>query len=143
VGIIVDATVIMVESIFRHLRERSADRDPGLTHVETSIGAHLNPKARRILEGAADVSRPIFFSVTIVIAAFMPLFTMQGVEGQIFGPMAKTYGHALVGALLATFTVTPMRSSYLLPERTVERDTIVLRAHAADYRRILREVLAN
>src|SRR5262249_36371526 len=79
---------------------------------------------------------------TIVIAAFMPLFTMQGVEGQIFSPMAKTYGYALVGALLATFTVTPMLSSYLLPERTVERDTIVVRALAAGYRRILRRVLA-
>jgi cobalt-zinc-cadmium resistance protein CzcA len=79
-GIIVDATVIMVENIFRHLAHdvpaETANRD-----------ARLNDKLRRILNAAVEVDRPIFFSVVITIAAFLPLFTMQGVEGQIFGPM--------------------------------------------------------
>jgi Cu/Ag efflux pump CusA len=53
----------------------------------------------------------------------VPLFTMQGVEGQIFGPMARTYGYALAGALIATFTVTPVLASFLLPEaRQGDRD---------------------
>ena len=51
----------------------------------------------------------------ITIAAFLPLFTMQGVEGQIFGPMARTYAYALLGAVIATFTVTPVLASILLP----------------------------
>jgi heavy metal efflux system protein len=57
------------------------------------------------------------FSTAITIAAFGPLFTMQGVEGQIFGPMARTYGYALAGALIATFTVTPVLASFLLPAK--------------------------
>ena len=52
------------------------------------------------------------------MAAFVPLFTMQGVEGQIFGPMARTYAYALAGALIATFTVTPVLASFLLPEQS-------------------------
>src|SRR6266496_800678 len=86
-GIIVDATVIMVENIFRHLAHavRREVSDPD---------TRLSEKLRRILAAAVEVDRPIFFSVIITIAAFMPLFTMQGVEGQIFGPMSRTYAYA-------------------------------------------------
>ena len=62
------------------------------------------------------------------MAAFVPLFTMQGVEGQIFSPMARTYGLALFGALSSTFTVTPVLASFLLPEHVEETETIVVRA---------------
>jgi Cu/Ag efflux pump CusA len=71
-----------------------------------------------------QVDRAVFFSATITVAAFVPLFTMQGVEGQIFGPMARTYGYALAGALIATFTVTPVLSSLLVPEHVKETETI-------------------
>jgi len=63
----------------------------------------------------------------ITVAAFIPLFTMQGVEGQIFNPMARTYGLALTGALLSTFTVTPVLASLLLPQQVAEAETIVVR----------------
>src|SRR5262249_22639474 len=63
----------------------------------------------------------------------IPLFTMQGVEGQIFAPMAKTYGYALVGALLATFTVSPVLASFLLPDTVRESETFVVRAIRALY----------
>ena len=69
------------------------------------------------------------------VAAFIPLFTMQGVEGQIFGPMARTYAYALVGALIATFTVTPCWRRYLLPEHVEEVETIVVRGCARSTRR--------
>ncbi|HKD73860.1 MAG TPA: efflux RND transporter permease subunit, partial [Ktedonobacterales bacterium] len=108
-GIIVDATVIMMENIYRHLAEHRggaeaepADREAGLTD-----------KLHRILTAAVEVDRAIFFSVIITIAAFLPLFTMQGVEGQIFAPMSRTYAYALLGAVIATFTVTPVMSSIL------------------------------
>jgi cobalt-zinc-cadmium resistance protein CzcA len=120
-GIIVDATVIMVENIFRHL----AHDVPAET---ANPDARLNDKLRRILNAAVEVDRPIFFSVVITIAAFLPLFTMQGVEGQIFGPMARTYAYALIGAVIATFTVTPVMASILLPERVREVETILVRA---------------
>src|SRR5262249_24249082 len=88
-GIIVDASVIMVENIFRHLAHavRREVSDP-----ET----RLSEKLRRILAAAVEVDRPIFFSVIITIAAFLPLFTMQGVEGQIFGPMSRTHSYAFL-----------------------------------------------
>jgi cobalt-zinc-cadmium resistance protein CzcA len=119
-GIIVDATVIMVENIFRHLAQhtRRAITDPG---------ASLADKLRRVLAAAVEVDRAIFFSVIITIAAFLPLFTMQGVEGQIFGPMARTYAYALTGAVISTFTVTPVLSSILLPDKVEEIETFLVR----------------
>src|SRR2546430_15196885 len=80
-----------------------------------------------ILTGAVEVDKAILFSVIITIAAFLPLFTMQGVEGQIFGPMARTYAYALLGAVIATFTVTPVMASVLLPGRVEEVETFVVR----------------
>ena len=74
-----------------------------------------------------QVNKAVFFSVLIIVAAFVPLFTMQGVEGAIFGPMARTYAYALAGALIATFTVTPVLASLLLPEHVKETETFVVR----------------
>jgi cobalt-zinc-cadmium resistance protein CzcA len=73
----------------------------------------------------------------ITIAAFIPLFTMQGVEGQIFGPMSRTYAYALLGAVIATFTVTPVMASILLPDRVTEIETFVVRWIRAVYERVL------
>src|SRR3954467_7753799 len=119
-GIIVDGTVIMVENIFRQIAHHSARLPP-----ERSAG--LSDKLGWILAGAVEVDKAIFFSVIITIAAFLPLFTMQGVEGQIFGPMARTYAYALTGAVIATFTVTPVMASILLPEKVQEIETILVR----------------
>ena len=127
-GIIVDSTVIMVENIFRHLRE-GGRAVAAHERVESMMPwrVALHGKLRTILVSAVEVDRAIFFSTAITIAAFIPLFTMQGVEGQIFAPMAKTYGYALFGALLATFTISPVLSSVLLPEAVRERETFAVR----------------
>src|SRR6266702_2749322 len=129
-GIIVYATVIMVENIFRHLAH-AVRRD--VSDRET----RLSEKLRRILAAAVEVDRPIFFSVLITIAAFLPLFTMQGVEGQIFGPMSRTYAYALLGALIATFTVTPVIASLLLPERVNEVETFLVQQIRKVYQFVL------
>ena len=112
--------MIMVENIFRHL----AHDDPAET---ANPNERLDDKLRRILNAAVEVDKPIFFSVVITIAAFLPLFTMQGVEGQIFGPMSRTYAYALIGAVIATFTVTPVMASILLPAHVQEVETILVR----------------
>ncbi|MEA2871837.1 MAG: heavy metal efflux system protein [Hyphomicrobiales bacterium] len=130
-GIIVDATVIMVENIFRHLAH-----SPRHGNVEDHAAAQAT-KLHRVLIGAVEVDKAILFSVIITIAAFLPLFTMQGVEGQIFGPMARTYAYALLGAVIATFTVTPVLASILLPEHVNEVETFVVRWIRAGYRRVL------
>jgi cobalt-zinc-cadmium resistance protein CzcA len=89
------------------------------------------------------VDKAIFFSVLITVAGFVPLFTMQGVEGQIFGPMARTYGYALAGALIATFTVTPALSYFLLPKHLKETETFVVRLLHRVYNLALRFALSR
>jgi cobalt-zinc-cadmium resistance protein CzcA len=134
-GIIVDATVIMVENIYRHLAEHS--------HRAVSDQVRASDKLHRILVAAVEVDKPIFFSVIITIAAFLPLFTMQGVEGQIFGPMSRTYAYALLGAVIATFTVTPVMSSILLPDRVNEVETFIVRSIRKIYEPILLLAVKN
>lgn len=140
-GIIVDSTVIMVENIFRHLREGGGIGSTPHVGAESGPASTLTPKLRTILTSAAEVDTAIFFSAAIIVAAFLPLFTMQGVEGQIFAPMARTYGYALLGALLATFTVSPMLSAFLLPEQVIKTETLVVRQLKAVYLFVLRHAL--
>ena len=139
-GIIVDSAVILIENIYRNF-QHPAERQSLLQHLAegrfgddptrnagASETVHWNDRLRLILASSLQVDKAIFFSATITVAAFVPLFTMQGVEGQIFSPMARTYGLALLGALLSTFTVTPVLASFLLPEHVEETETIVVRA---------------
>ena len=137
-GIIVDATVIMVENIYRHLAERSAGHADRPT-LPTPRG--LSGKVATIYHASGEVTQAIFFSATIIIAGFLPLFTLSGVEGHIFGPMAKTYAYALSGGLLATFTVSPALAAVLLPEKVSETETIVVRLLRRLYRRVIDRVL--
>jgi heavy metal efflux system protein len=143
-GLVVDATVIMVENIFRHLTQSAHTRDiehPALHRMRSTIGLH--GKFAVIANAATEVNRAIFFSAAIIIAGFVPLFTLSGVEGHIFGPMAKTYAYAIAGGLLATFTVSPALSAFLLPERVAEVETVVVRGLRRVYEPVLRFALAN
>jgi heavy metal efflux system protein len=155
-GIIVDAAVILVENIYRTFQSPPEERqrllqqlaegrwgaDP--THATGPTGEAIwTDRLRLILISALQIDRAVFFSTAIIVAAFIPLFTMSGVEGQIFGPMARTYAYALVGALIATFTVTPCLASFLLPERVREVETIAVRALRRIYVPVLRWSLRN
>ncbi|HSZ51822.1 MAG TPA: CusA/CzcA family heavy metal efflux RND transporter [Caulobacteraceae bacterium] len=134
-GLVVDATVIMVENIYRHLSRP----------ISTPRG-RANRMARKlatIREAASEVNRAIFFSAAIIITSFIPLFTLVGVEGHIFGPMAKTYAYAIVGGLLATFTVTPALSALLMPRAVQERDTFIIRVLRRLYEPTLEFALGN
>src|ERR1019366_772914 len=108
-------------------------------HTTAAVG--WTDQLRLILISAMQVDKAVLFSALITVAGFVPLFTMQGVEGQIFGPMARTYGYALAGALLATFTVTPVIASMLLPQRVEEAETIVVRLLHRIYNPALRFAL--
>src|SRR5665647_3151832 len=123
-GLIVDATVIMVEAIFRRLSQTTPLSEAEQSHI--SYDTTMGMKSHAILSAAADVSRSIFFAAAIIIAAFLPLFTLSGVEGNIFGPMARTYAYALAGGLLATFTVTPALSAIILPSHVHETETWIM-----------------
>src|SRR5581483_9321454 len=100
-GIIVDSTVILVESVYRHL----------------STGEHAElPLQERILRSAREIDRALLFSTGIMVCAFIPLFTMRGPEGQLFGPMADTYAFALCGALLLAVTLTPVLCLFMFKD---------------------------
>jgi cobalt-zinc-cadmium resistance protein CzcA len=143
-GLVVDATVIMVENIFRHLGHASARRGLGATALDRiRVPSGFRGKTAVIASAAAEVSQSIFFAAAIIIAGFVPLFTMSGIEGHIFGPMAKTYGYAIAGGLLATFTVAPALSSLLFPERVNEKETVVIRWLRKVYDPVLDFVIAN
>jgi cobalt-zinc-cadmium resistance protein CzcA len=140
-GIIVDSAVILVENIFKNFQRDPEERrsllerlaggswglDPTRSSEPTTAARGWTDRLRLILISAMQVDKAVLFSALITVAGFVPLFTMQGVEGQIFGPMARTYGYALAGALIATFTVTPVMASILLPKHVKEAETIVVR----------------
>jgi heavy metal efflux system protein len=156
-GIIVDSAVIMMENIYRNFQSTPEHRQTLLRHLSegywgpdpTSVTGHTttsqrwSERLRIIFVSALQVDKAVFFTAAITVTAFVPLFTMQGVEGQIFGPMARTYGYALAGALLATFTVTPVLAALLLPKHIEEVETVIVRALRASYTPVLRWALGN
>jgi len=143
-GLVVDATVIMVENIFRHLAEDSAHRGHGPSTLHRiRVRSGFRGKTGTISVAAAEVSQSIFFAAAIIIAGFVPLFTLSGIEGHIFGPMAKTYAYAIAGGLIATFTVAPALSLLLFPQKVEERETLIVRALRRVYQPTLEFVLAN
>ncbi len=109
-GIVVDSTVIMMENIFRHL------------------GPHgKGTMEDRILGGAKEVAGPMTFSTIIIGVAFLPLFTMTGVSGVIFAPMARTYAFAIGGAILMALTLTPVLAAKFVPAQMEEKEGLVMR----------------
>jgi cobalt-zinc-cadmium resistance protein CzcA len=143
-GLVVDATVIMVENIYRHLAEATAHlgRGPSILHrIRAPSG--FRGKTGTISVAAAEVSQSIFFAAAIIIAGFVPLFTLSGIEGHIFGPMAKTYAYAIAGGLIATFTIAPALSLILFPDKVEERETLIVRQLRRFYEPALEFVLAN
>ena len=128
--------------VLNHLAEGQFGADPTSEQNIESSGIWTD-RLRLIFISAIQVDKAILFSTAITVAAFIPLFTMQGVEGQIFNPMAKTYGYALAGALLATFTVTPVLSSVLLPQHIEEVETFLVRFLRNAYSPMLRRALSN
>jgi cobalt-zinc-cadmium resistance protein CzcA len=146
--------VILVENIFRNfqaskeqqtelledLAEGQMGADPSVKQAIGTVSTWTD-RLRMIYISALQVDNAILFSAMITVAAFVPLFTMQGVEGQIFGPMARTYGYALLGALIATFTITPAIASFLIPAHVKEVETILVRGLRAAYSPALRWAL--
>ena len=96
-GIVIDGTVVMMENIYRELALREG-KEYSLNEV--------------ILEAAKDVDRPIFYSVAVIIAGYLPIYALSGPSGKLFHPMAETMSFALIGALILTLTLVPVLASY-------------------------------
>jgi heavy metal efflux system protein len=104
-GMVVDGAVVMVENIVRHLGQRE----------ETTKSV-----ADRIRDAAHEVQRPVFYAITIIITAYLPIFTLQRVEGRLFRPMAWTVGFALLGAVVFSLTIAPVLASFFFRKGTRE-----------------------
>jgi heavy metal efflux system protein len=143
-GLIVDASVIMVENIFRHLGESAEQRRTGSAIMQVVRASNtFRGKFAVIANAATEVNQAILFAAAIIIAGFVPLFTLSGIEGHIFGPMAKTYGYAIAGGLIATFTISPALSAILLPDSVAETETAVVRGLRRTYEPVVEFALAN
>jgi cobalt-zinc-cadmium resistance protein CzcA len=122
-GMVVDGAVVMVENIVRHL-----------SHQDTSYKTTLE----RIRNAAHEVQRPVFFAIAIIITAYLPIFTLQRVEGRLFHPMAWTVAFALIGALLFSMLVAPVLSSLLFSKGVREWRNPVMEFLKKRYRNALR-----
>src|SRR5271168_187378 len=133
-GMVVDGAVVMVENIVRHLsnRQRQAQNTESPA-VSMDV----------IREAAHEVQRPVFYAIAIIITAYLPIFTLQRVEGRLFRPMAWTVAFALLGALLFSMLVAPVLSSFLLSNDTREwRNPLLVRLTEA-YRKYVRQAIEH
>jgi cobalt-zinc-cadmium resistance protein CzcA len=127
-GMVVDGSVVVVENVLRHITT--------LRHKEETI-----PEAIR--DAIREVQRPVFFARAIIITAYLPIFTLQHVEGRLFRPMALTVAFALLGALLFSLSILPVLSVMLFGPRTKEWHNPVLAAVIEGYRRSLRFLMST
>ncbi len=119
-GMVVDGAVVMVENIVRHLgREEEDGRSP----------------YERIREAAHEVQRPVFYAILIIITAYLPIFTLQAVEGRLFRPMAWTVAFALLGALIFSMVLAPVLSSFLFSKGAKEWKNPVMEYLTGRYRK--------
>src|SRR3989339_222194 len=125
IGMLADGSIVMVENIHRHLTSKD-----GSSHNKFGV----------ILQAAHEVGRPITFAVLIIVLVFLPLFTLQGVEGKMFSPMAFTISFALLGSILAALVVAPVLAMFLLKSHA-EKEFVVVRRIKELYQPLLEKAL--
>ena len=123
-GIIIDGSVVMTEANLRNLSERGRQ-----------LGRKLTPAERleTIMQSGKQAARPIAFGIGIILIVFLPVLTLEGIEGKMFKPMAWTFIFALLGALLMALTLSPVLGYYFLPRRPRHREGLTERAMNASY----------
>jgi cobalt-zinc-cadmium resistance protein CzcA len=123
-GMVVDGAVVMVENIVRHLgRTQTAERKPVIEQIR---------------DAAHEVQRPVFYAIGIIITAYLPIFTLQSVEGRLFKPMAWTVAFALLGALIFSMVLAPVLASFLFRQNVREWHNPLLILLTSAYRSMLR-----
>src|SRR5262245_37836452 len=127
IGMMVDATVVMVENIYRHLEE----------HREHST-------RDAILAAAQEIGRPIFFAILIIIAVFLPVFTLQGIEGKLFKPLAYAVTFSMIGSMLIALCIAPMLCAmWLRLKKGPVRENVIIRFVKGIYVPILKWAIAH
>lgn len=128
IGMMVDGSVVMVENIFKHL-EKVNKGDHGI--------------AIRITEASKEVARPVLFAVLIILLVFTPLFSLEGVEGKMFTPMALSICFAMFASLLAAIFVMPVLATYAFTKGVVHKESPVLAPIARAYHSLLKAALKS
>ncbi len=126
-GMVVDGSVVMIENIVRHLSHKDDTRTAG----------------QRIREASHEVLRPVFYARAIIIASYLPIFTLQAVEGRLFKPMAWTVSFALMGALLFAVVVAPVMASLLFPRGAKEWQNPIMKWLVDHYRVAVRQAIVH
>jgi cobalt-zinc-cadmium resistance protein CzcA len=129
-GMVVDGTVVMVENIIRHL-----------SHDRQEEGAPVKTIADKIREACHEVQRPVFYAIAIIITAYLPIFTLQRVEGRLFRPMAWTVAFALLGAMTFSILIAPVLAATFFRKGIRERRNWVMEFLIERYRRGLRRAI--
>lgn len=126
-GLVVDGSVVMVENSMRHLSEKDESKS----------------FLRTVLDSCAEVARPILFGIGIIITVYLPILTLEGVEGKMFRPMALTVVFALVGSLILTFLLTPVLISLFMRRGVKEKEVWLMRKAKGIYRPALEWTLGH
>ncbi len=126
-GMVVDGSVVMIENIVRHLAHTDDTRTP----------------IQKIRDAAHEVQRPVFFARGIIIASYLPIFTLQAVEGRLFKPMAWTVTFALIGALIFAILIAPVAASMLFSKGAKEWQNPMMEWLTVRYRRAVRSAIVH
>ena len=132
-GMVVDGAVVMMENIIRHL-----------THVRHEASNGRTPTTAEIIrEACHEVQRPVFYAIAIIITAYLPIFTLQRIEGRLFRPMAWTVAFALLGAMTFSIFIVPVLASIFFRNGVKERRNRVMEFLTERYRKLLRSAIAH
>lgn len=135
IGMMVDGSVVMMENIFKHLEAHGPDDEPKILDQQPH-GMRI-----RIQEAAREVGRPVFFAVVIIIVVFAPLFSLEGVEGKLFQPMAASIVLAMLASLLVALVMIPALATYAFNKGVRHKDNPVFRPIETAYRGVLAAAL--
>jgi cobalt-zinc-cadmium resistance protein CzcA len=150
IGMMVDGSVVMMEHIFSHITTPDEDHHDAASAQRASGEAHPYDSshddhgiALRIQEAAREVGRPVFFAVLIIIIVFAPLFSLEGVEGKLFQPMAVSIVLAMLASLLVALIVVPALATYLFKRGVKHKESLIMRPLSQAYRVALNVALAR
>lgn len=146
IGIMVDGSVVMMENIFSNLTRNDSDHTHEDATSSESAAAEFQTQRtaviqRRIQESAKEIASPVFFAVMIIVVVFAPLFTLEGVEGKLFQPMAISIVLAMLASLLVALIVIPALASFLFKRELVYKESPVLRPIAHFYQSLLSKAM--
>ena len=148
IGIMVDGSVVMMENIFKHLAHpdpRHGDHQVDEASIKTQqlqLEQNSGGISLRIQEAAKEVASPVFYAVLIITVVFSPLFSLQGVEGKLFQPMATSVVFALLASMLVALVMIPAMASYVFTKPVIEKESLIMKWLDPFYQRVLPKALA-